>query len=99
MNTNDLQVFNFLEDNKYRECIFRESYLSTNTSMQKRDILFLSSILKRQYHLIKDLYTLHDIYPDIIDKDLMCSIDSIFRVLDDIKLSENMRSNVNNQKY
>ena len=98
MNTNDLQVFDFLKDNNSREYNIRENYLYANRSMQKVDILFLTSILKRQFHLIKDLYTLHDLYPDIIDKDIMCSIDSIFRVLDDIKVSENMRTNVNNQK-
>lgn len=54
------------------------------TNLNNCDKVFLQSILKRQYYVLKDLYKLHDSYPNIIEKDLVGSLDSLFRIMADM---------------
>lgn len=58
--------------------------LKLNNDMRACDRLYLENILKRQYYVLRDLYKLHDIHPDLIDVDLIGGIDGIFRALHDM---------------
>lgn len=53
-------------------------------NLKNCDKIFLQSIIKRQYFILKDLYKLHDEYPSLIDVDLVASLDSLFRVMADM---------------
>lgn len=63
---------------------YLNKFTNGNTTMSKSDLICLRSILKREFYLLKDLYELHDAYPDIVDKDIVGSYDALFRVLEDI---------------
>lgn len=53
-------------------------------NLKNCDKVFLQSIIKRQYFVLKDLYKLHDEYPSLIDVDLVASLDSLFRIMADM---------------
>lgn len=60
-----------------------------NTRMEQKqmrtpDKAFLQTIMKRQYYVLRDLYTLHDDYPELIDKDVVASLDVLFRTMHDM---------------
>lgn len=61
----------------------QKSY-ETQENMTRADKVFLNTIVKRQLYVLKDLYTLHDLYPELIDKDVVGSLDSIYRLLADM---------------
>ena len=52
--------------------------------MLGHDKIYLSTILKRQYYVLKDLYKLHDKYPELIDLDIIGSLDCIFKAMHDM---------------
>lgn len=54
------------------------------TAIARHDKLLMHTVMKRQYLIIKDLYALHDSYPDRVDADLVASFDAMFRLMSDV---------------
>lgn len=52
--------------------------------LTKHDKVYLQALVKRQYMILKDMYTFHDAYPTVLDADVMGSYDTLFRVLADL---------------
>ena len=55
-----------------------------SVQMASHDKIYLSTILKRQYYVLKDLYHLHDKYPELIDIDIVGSLDCLFKAMHDM---------------
>ncbi|MEG1536193.1 MAG: hypothetical protein RR416_04405, partial [Clostridia bacterium] len=47
------------------------------------DRIFLQSVIKRQKLVIQDLCHLNEFYPNVIDKDIIGGLFSLFCLLDD----------------
>lgn len=52
--------------------------------LQKYDIISLNTIMRRQYYVLKDLYKIYDKYPNLLDGDLIGSLDALFRAMCDM---------------
>lgn len=52
--------------------------------LKNYDKVFFNTIVKRQYLVLKDLFVLHDLYPQTVSADLVGSLDSLFRLLSDV---------------